>query len=84
MREGVQNRETYIYKISFRDGQDILSHSMHFYDKNYSMNRVVTDMDWSPQLNELFLTSYSQNEEGSIKDHVGVILTWSLALRSRP
>ena len=41
-------------------------------------------MDWSPQFPELFLTSYSQNDEGSIKDHVGVILTWSVALRSRP
>lgn len=48
------------------------------------MNRVVTDIDWSHQIPELFLTSYSQNDEGSIKDHVGVILLWSLSLKSRP
>ena len=34
----------------YSDGQDALSHSINFHDKNYTMNRVVTDMDWSPQI----------------------------------
>jgi dynein intermediate chain, cytosolic len=44
---------------------------------------VVTSIDWSPQINELFLASYSQNEEGSIKDHVGLVLLWNPALKTR-
>jgi len=44
---------------------------------------VVTDIDWSSQINELFLASYSQNEEGSIKDHVGVVLLWNPTLKNR-
>lgn len=44
-----------------RSGHDILAHSVSFNDSNYTSNRAITDMDWSPQINELFLTSLSQN-----------------------
>ena len=56
---------------------------MTFSDPNLTANRVITDLDWNSQLNELFLASYSQNEEGSIKDHVGVVLLWNPALKNR-
>ena len=60
-----------------------MAHTVTFTDSNYTTNRVITDLDWSPQINELFLASYSQNEEGSIKDHVGLILLWNPALKNR-
>jgi dynein intermediate chain len=69
--------------LKFRSGHDILAHTVTFSDPNYTTNRVITDLDWSPQINELFLASYSQNEEGSIKDHVGVILLWNPSLKNR-
>lgn len=55
-----------------------------FSDPNFTANRVVTDLDWSNQISDLFLASYSKNEEGNIKDHVGVVLLWSAQLKSRP
>jgi len=61
-----------------------LAHTLTFNDPNYTTNRVVTDIDWSPQINELFLASYSQNDEGSIKDHVGLVLLWNPTLKTRP
>ncbi len=61
-----------------------MTHSLTFTDSNYTRNRVVTDFDWSPQISELFLTAYSQNDEGSIKDHVGVVLLWNPILKNRP
>ncbi|CAM6006167.1 unnamed protein product [Sphagnum balticum] len=64
-------------------GHDILAHTLTFTDPNYTNNRVVTDFDWSPQISELFLASYGQNEEGSIKDHVGVCLLWNPILKNR-
>jgi dynein intermediate chain len=64
--------------------KDILNPTVKFFDANYTKNRVVTSVDWSPQIPELVLASYSQNEEGNIKDHVGVLLLWSLSLRTRP
>lgn len=75
LKEGLKTRD--------RSGQDILAHTVTFTDHNYTANRVITDLDWSPQINELFLASYSQNEEGSIKDHVGVILLWNPSLKNR-
>ncbi len=41
-------------------------------------------MEWSPKIPDLLLASYSQNEEGNINDPVGVVLLWSLSLKSRP
>ena len=60
-----------------------MSKSLTFSDPNYTTNRVITSIDWSPQINELFLASYSQNEEGSIKDHVGLVLLWNPTLKTR-
>jgi hypothetical protein len=33
-----------------RMDHDILSHAVTFVDHNYTVNRVVTDIDWSPQI----------------------------------
>lgn len=55
-----------------------------FADPNLTSGRVVTDLDWSTQIPELFLASYSKNEQENIKDHVGVVLVWTPALRTRP
>jgi len=56
----------------------------NFYDKQLTSNRVVTSIDWSPNFSELFLASYSQSFEGNVNDPQGVLLVWSLSLRSRP
>lgn len=53
LTEGLKNRD--------RSGHDILCQSLTFADPNYTTNRVVTSIDWSPQISELFLASYSQN-----------------------
>ena len=61
-----------------------LEHLISFYDAQYSANRIVTSIDWSPNLPELILASYSQNLDGNPNDPQGVALLWSMALRSRP
>mmetsp|Transcript_78175 Transcript_78175/g.117632 ORF Transcript_78175/g.117632 Transcript_78175/m.117632 type:complete len:86 (+) Transcript_78175:48-305(+) len=66
------------------DMDDILRSGTKFYDPNYSADRVVTALEWSPNMPEVFLAGYSQNENGSINDPIGVVLLWSLNLRSRP
>ncbi|CAD8153116.1 unnamed protein product [Paramecium octaurelia] len=65
-------------------GKDNLTKLLSFSDKLYTDNRVVTSIQWSPNLPNTFLAAYSQNEEGSITDQVGVVLLWSLQLKSRP
>lgn len=64
--------------------KDILTHQVSFFDQSYSINRVVTALQWSPILPDTFLTAYSQNEEGSINEQVGVVLIWSTQLKNRP
>jgi len=56
----------------------------NFYDQQLASNRVVTSIDWSPIVPELFLSSYSQSFEGNPNEPQGVLLLWSLSLRSRP
>jgi len=56
----------------------------NFYDQQLTSNRVVTSIDWSPIVPELFLSSYSQSFEGNPNEPQGVLLLWSLSLRSRP
>lgn len=68
----------------FSDAHNVLKHISTFSDPNFTGNRVVTDLDWSAQISDLFLTSYSQNEEGNIKDHKGVVLVWNPSLKTRP
>lgn len=53
LKEGLKSRD--------RSGHDILANTITFSDPNYTNNRVITAMDWSSQINELFLASYSQN-----------------------
>jgi len=55
-----------------------------FHDKQLTSSRVVTSIDWSPNVSELFLASYSQSFEGNVNDLQGVLLVWSSSLRSRP
>ena len=43
----------------FSNEHDILAHGVTFFDHNYTVNRVVTDLDWSPQISDLLLASYS-------------------------
>ena len=42
--------------------KDILAPAVKFFDAHFTKNRVVTSLDWSPQIPELLLASYSQNE----------------------
>ncbi|KAM3143896.1 hypothetical protein pb186bvf_003947 [Paramecium bursaria] len=64
--------------------KDLITHQMNLSYPQYTQNRVVTSLSWSPNLPGTVLASYSQNEEGSISDQVGVALIWSLQLKSRP
>ena len=36
------------------------------------------------KLDDLFLASYGQNDEGNINDPLGLVLLWSLSLKTRP
>eukprot|EP01015_Nassula_variabilis_P035998 TRINITY_DN917_c0_g1_i9.p1 TRINITY_DN917_c0_g1~~TRINITY_DN917_c0_g1_i9.p1 ORF type:complete len:588 (-),score=106.49 TRINITY_DN917_c0_g1_i9:44-1807(-) len=66
------------------DQSDLVYPIIKFFDKNNSTNRVITDLKWSNRIHELLLAAYSQKEEGNINDPVGVVLLWSLSLKSRP
>ncbi|EGR27431.1 hypothetical protein IMG5_196130 [Ichthyophthirius multifiliis] len=61
-----------------------LTHYLKLKDTQYSQNRVITSLEWSPNRNDLLLASYSQNEQGNINDPVGLVALWSLGLKSRP
>ena len=63
---------------------EMTRHQMKFKDTNYTSNRIVTDLNWSPSIDNLVLASYSENPLGNIDDPVGVALLWSLTLKSRP
>ncbi|KRX01996.1 WD40-repeat-containing domain [Pseudocohnilembus persalinus] len=66
------------------DKNDPLHLETKFYDQQFCENRVITNLQWSPNFTDVFLASYSQNEEGTINDPVGVVLVWSAGLKSRP
>ena len=80
----VSNPNKCINSIYRSDQHNPLTMIGNYFDPNFTANRVITDLDWSTQISELFLASYSQNEQGSIKDHVGVVLVWTPNLKTRP
>lgn len=53
LKDGIKSKEI--------DGHNILSQPVTYSDPNFTANRVVTDIDWSSQISDLFLASYSQN-----------------------
>lgn len=51
LNDGFKSKDMYFYiLLFFRAEHDILSHGITFSDHNYTVNRVVTDIDWSPQI----------------------------------
>jgi dynein intermediate chain len=66
--------------------KNILDPLVAFYDSQNSANRVVTSLEWAPNPDtpDLLLAAYSQNFESNPNDSQGVVLLWSLSLRSRP
>lgn len=83
LKDGIKSKDAYIF-YNASDSHNVLKTVATYSDPNFTTNRVVTDLDWSTQIPDLFLTSYSQNEHGNIKDHVGVVLVWTPNLRTRP
>lgn len=81
MLENILTQDSSSYsQESKKDFQELHS----FFDQQYSSNRIITSLDWSPHIPELCLASYSQSFEGNPNDPQGVVLLWSLSLRSRP
>jgi dynein intermediate chain len=66
--------------------EEKLCHMAKFYDSHFSAGRVVTAVDWSPHLDSgnTVLAAYSKKFDCTIKDEVGVVLVWSLSMKSRP
>lgn len=66
--------------------EEKLSQMAKFYDSHFSAGRVVTAVDWSPHLDSgnTILAAYSKKFDFTIKDEVGLVLVWSLSMKSRP
>ena len=60
LKDGIKSKNAYI-QVLYRDSHNILKSIATFNDPTFTNNRVVTDLDWSTQIPDLFLTSYSQN-----------------------
>lgn len=64
-----------------------LSVYKQFFDPDYCQERTVTDLQWSPRLNEpLLLATYSDRRDAHVgsQDADGLALVWSFMLDSRP
>ncbi|XP_060776421.1 cytoplasmic dynein 1 intermediate chain 1 isoform X1 [Neoarius graeffei] len=57
-----------------------LSFSRQLYDEQWSKNRVVTCLDWSPQYSELLMASYNANEHAP-QEPDGVVLVWNMKFK---
>jgi len=55
-----------------------------FYSEDWTKDRTVTDMDWSPEYDELILSSYNKKKQSLITDPSGVCCIWNLHLQGRP
>lgn len=58
-----------------------------FFDPDYCQERTVTDLQWSPRLNEpLLLATYSDRRDATVgsQDADGLALVWSFMLDGRP
>lgn len=55
-----------------------------FYSEEWTKDRTVTDMDWSPEFAELMLGSYNKKKQSLITDPYGVCCIWNLHLQGRP
>jgi len=55
-----------------------------FHSEEWTKDRTVTDMDWSPEYSELMLGSYNKKKQSLITDPYGVCCIWNLHLQGRP
>jgi len=55
-----------------------------FFKEEWTSDRTVTDMDWSPEFAELMLGSYNKKKQSLITDPYGVCCIWNLHLQGRP
>eukprot|EP00397_Hematodinium_sp_SG-2012_P015130 GEMP01015402.1.p1 GENE.GEMP01015402.1~~GEMP01015402.1.p1 ORF type:complete len:608 (+),score=81.14 GEMP01015402.1:86-1909(+) len=65
-------------------GEEKLIEAHAFTDEKYTVMRPITDVRFSPKFPELMLASYAQMENPSLQDPDGLVLVWSLGLKSRP
>ncbi|KAG4088674.1 WD40 repeat-like protein [Neocallimastix lanati (nom. inval.)] len=55
-----------------------------FFSEEWTKDRTVTDIDWSPEFSELMLGSYNKKKQSLITDPYGVCCIWNLHLQGRP
>jgi dynein intermediate chain len=61
-----------------------LKNIMTLYSNEYSYDRCVSSLQWSPRFNELLLTSYLSVSRSMSSELRGLICLWSLTLKNRP
>jgi dynein intermediate chain len=67
--------------------QEAVSVYKTFFDEDYCTERTVTDLQWSPRLNDpLLLATYSDRRDATVssQDPDGLALVWSFMLDGRP
>jgi dynein intermediate chain, cytosolic len=61
-----------------------LKHMMTLYSDEYSNERCISSLQWSPRYNELLLASYISVSRSVTSENRGLVCLWSLTLKSRP
>ncbi|OMJ84798.1 hypothetical protein SteCoe_14054 [Stentor coeruleus] len=61
-----------------------LKNIMTLYSSEYSYDKCVSSLQWSPRFNELLLTSYLSVSRSMSSELRGLICLWSLTLKNRP
>ena len=60
-----------------------LKESLQFFDEKQTRKRQITDLQFSPHFQELFLSSYNRNPSAP-SDAAGLVLLWNSHAPSRP
>jgi len=71
------------FVINKEDNSHQIKKKCEFYDKNFA-ERVVCALEWSPEYEELLLASYQKVHTDYVQENTGVVLLWSLSLKTRP
>ncbi|GAW05764.1 dynein intermediate chain [Lentinula edodes] len=75
------------YRVGTETGSDEsegrVKRVCEFFDEQYTKNRSITDVDWSPQYPELSVASYNKNA-AALNEPDGIVAVWNLHLLERP
>jgi len=80
--EGVSDEERGPYSRSSKKSYR-LKQTLQFFDSNQSRRRQISDLQFSPHFNELFLSSHTKNPTVA-SDPSGLIMVWNVHAPSRP